>query len=89
MNLLSFCVSIVSITGTIFSIFFASLTNKKNYLKEEKTNSKTKAEMAKDIAFIKECVDRVEKNLYTTDEKYQNMIERVVRLEEAIKVRKT
>lgn len=37
-----------------------------------------------DISHIKDCVDRVEKNLYKVDERYRNILERLVKVEEAV-----
>ena len=40
--------------------------------------------MFSDIGYIKACVDRVEKNLNKVDERYQDILSRVIKTEEAM-----
>lgn len=84
MNELTSVVSVISVIGTISSIFFAYLAFKKNDKKEIKIQGKSEGSIMSDISHIKDCVDRVEKNLYKVDERYRNILERLVKVEEAV-----
>ncbi len=84
MNSLTIIVSIIGIIGTLSSIFFAYLAFKKTSLNEQKVVGKTEGIFLSDIGYIKACVDRVEKNLNTVDERYRSIVERVAKVEVAI-----
>lgn len=81
MNKITIIVSIIGIIGTISSICFAYVACKKNELKEEYNDGKHEGTIFSDINHIKECVDRVEKNLNKVDEKYRGILERLVKTE--------
>ena len=84
MEKLTIMVSIIGIIGTLSSIFFAYLACKKTNMQEQKVDGKTEGAMLSDIGYIKACVDRVEKNLSKVDERYRNILERLVKVEEAV-----
>ena len=84
MGTLTIIVSIVSIIGTISSITFAYFAFKRNTLNDKQKESKNEGIVISDIGYIKACVDRVEKNLTKVDERYQNILERLVKVEEAV-----
>lgn len=84
MNELTSVVSVISVIGTLSSIFFAYLAFKKNDRKESKVQGKKEGSITSDILHIKDCVDRVERNLNKVDERYRNILERLVKVEEAL-----
>ena len=84
MGTLTIIVSIVSIIGTISSITFAYFAFKRNALNDKHQESKNEGIIKSDIDHIKKCVDRVEKNLTQVGERYQNTLERLVKVEEAV-----
>ena len=84
MEKLTVIVSIIGIIGTASSIFFAYLAFKKSDRQEAKNEGKTQGGIFSDIGYIKACVDRVEKNLNTVDERYKNILERLSKVEEAV-----
>lgn len=77
-------VSFIGILGTLSSIFFAYMAFKRNTKHDIKNEGKNEGTMISDICHIKECVDRVEKNLHLVDERYRIILERVVKVEEAL-----
>ena len=84
MERLTIIVSVIGIIGTLSSIFFAYLAFKKNDRQEARNEGKTQGSIFSDIGYIKACVDRVEKNLHTVDERYKNILERLSKVEEAV-----
>ena len=84
MEKLTVIVSVIGIIGTISSIFFAYLAFKKNDRQEARNEGKTQGSIFSDIGYIKACVDRVEKNLNTVDERYLNIAQRLARVEESV-----
>ena len=84
MNNLTTAVSIIGIIGTISSVFFAYLAFKTNEKSEIKIQGKSEGTIMSDIVHIKDCVDRLEKNLNKVDERYRNILERLVKVEESV-----
>ena len=84
MNNLTTAVSIIGIIGTISSVFFAYLAFKRNDKSEIKIQGKSEGTIMSDIVHIKDCVDRLEKNLNKVDERYRNILERLVKVEETV-----
>lgn len=84
MNNLTTAVSIIGIIGTISSVFFAYLAFKRNDKSEIKIQGKREGTIMSDIVHIKDCVDRLEKNLNKVDERYRNILERLVKVEESV-----
>ena len=84
MNNLTTAVSIIGIIGTISSVFFAYLAFKRNDKSETKIQGKSEGTIMSDIVHIKDCVDRLEKNLNKVDERYRNILERLVKVEESV-----
>lgn len=84
MDLITCLISIIGIIGTISSIYFAFLAFKRTSKEDQKALGKSEGKMISDIGYIKECVERVEKNLQKTDEQYQKVVERTAKLEEAM-----
>ena len=70
MNNLTTAVSIIGIIGTISSVFFASLAYQRNEKSEIKIQGKSEGTIMSDIVHIKDCVDRLEKNLNKVDERF-------------------
>ena len=77
-------VVIASFLGSLSSIIFSYLAFKRSNNEEYKNNGKTEGVMFSDIGYIKACVDRVEKNLNTVDERYLNIAQRLARVEESV-----
>lgn len=84
MEKLTVAVSIIGIIGAISSTYFTYLAYRKNNMQEQKVDGKAEGTMLSDIVYIKTCVERVEKNLNKVDERYRNIVERLVKVEEAV-----
>ena len=84
MTELTTMVSVIGNIGTLSSVFFAYLAFKRNDKSESKKQGKNEGSIMSDILHIKDCVDRVEKNLNKVDERYRNILERLVKVEEAV-----
>ena len=79
-----FGASLVGLIASLSSIVFAFIAFKRTSKDEHKSEGKAEGVMFSDIGYIKACVDRVEKNLCTVDERYRNIAERLARLEEGL-----
>ena len=77
-------ISLVGLFASISSIVFAYLAFKRNDKSESKKQGKHEGTIMSDIVHIKDCVDRVERNLNKVDERYRNILERLVKVEEAV-----
>ena len=84
MDKLAIVVSIIGILGTLSTIFFAYLSYKRSNMIDEKNIGKTEGSMFSNINHIKSCMDRLEINLNKVDERYQNILERLAKVEEAV-----
>ena len=73
---------ITSITISIISVMIAFLSYKRNVIKEHKQLSKEEGSFLSDIGYIKACVDRMEKKLSNVDERYQDLLQRLTKVEE-------
>ena len=56
--------------------------NKRNVIKEHKQLSKEEGSFLSDIGYIKACVDRMEKKISNVDERYQDLLQRLTKVEE-------
>lgn len=72
---------ITSITISIISVVIAFLSYKRNVIKEHKQLSK-EGSFLSDIGYIKACVDRMEKKISNVDERYQDLLQRLTKVEE-------
>ncbi len=75
-------VATVGLCGSISSIVFALLAFKRSERQEHIKEGKNEGLILADIGYIKACVDRMEKNLTSVDERYRKMIERLTKVEE-------
>ena len=73
---------ITSITISIISVMIAFLSYKRNVIKEHKQLSKEEGSFLSDIGYIKACVDRMEKKISNVDERYQDLLQRLTKVEE-------
>lgn len=76
--------TIVSLAASISSIVFAFLAFKRSERQDQKSAGKSEGLILSDIGYIKACVDRMEKNLTSVDERYRNLMERLVKVEEGL-----
>ena len=79
-NLITF----IGLIASLSSIVFAFLAYKRSEHEQNRKEGKNEGLILSDIGYIKACVDRVEKNLVKVDEKYQMVVERLVKLEETV-----
>lgn len=73
---------ITSITISIISVVIAFLSYKRNVIKEHKQLSREEGSFLSDIGYIKACVDRMEKKISNVDERYQDLLQRLTKVEE-------
>ena len=76
--------ALVGLMASLSSIVFAVIAFRRTSRDEHKSEGKAEGVIFSDIGYIKACVDRVEKNLGTVDERYRNIAERLARLEEGM-----
>ena len=77
-------VTIVGLAASLSSIVFALLAFKRSEKQEHKTEGKSEGLILSDVGYIKACVDRMEKNLTSVDERYRNVLERLAKVEESL-----
>lgn len=75
-------VTIVGLCASICSIVFALLAFKRSEKQDQRKEGKNEGIILTDIGYIKACVDRMEKNLTSVDERYRKMTERLTKVEE-------
>ena len=73
---------ITSITISIISVGIVLLSYKRNVIKEHKQLSKEEGSFLSDIGYIKACVDRMENKISNVDERYQDLLQRLTKVEE-------
>ena len=76
--------SLVSLMASLSSIVFAYLAFKRSERQDQRKDAKNEGLILSDIGYIKACVDRVEKNLTSVDERYRNLVERLAKVEERL-----
>ncbi len=77
-------ISLVGLFTSISSIVFAFLAFKRSERQEHKKEGKNEGLILSDIGYIKACVDRMEKNITSVDERYRGVLERLSKLEESL-----
>ena len=75
---------LIGLFTSLSSFSFAYFAFKRTDKEEHKDKGKAEGVMMADIGYIKSCVDRVEKNLNTVDERYRGIAERLAKLEEGL-----
>lgn len=77
-------ISVVGLVTSISSIVFAFLAFKRSEKQEHKKEGKNEGLILSDIGYIKACVDRMEKNITSVDERYRSVLERLSKVEESL-----
>ena len=77
--------AIISVLGTISSILFAYLAFKRSNKQEHKDEGKNEGVMLSEIGYIKSSIDRIEKSLNHLEERYTDLSNRLVKVEESTK----
>lgn len=77
--------TIISVLGTISSILFAYLAFKRGNKQEHKDEGKNEGVMLSEIGYIKSSIDRIEKSLNHLEERYTDLSNRLVKVEESTK----
>ena len=76
-------VGVIGLIGTISSICFAYLAFRRNHTFDTKKDAKTEGVLISDIGYIKSSIDRMEGKLDRVETNYQNLLTRIVKVEEA------
>lgn len=82
MTTIELVVTLIGVLGTLSSIFFAYLAFKRNDSIDKKANSKREGVLVSDIGYIKSSLDRLESKLEKNEERYQELLTRIVKVEE-------
>ena len=77
-------VSILGLVTSLLSIMFAFLAFKRSEKHDLKKEGKNEGLILSDIGYIKACVDRMEKNITSVDERYRSVLERLSKTEESL-----
>lgn len=76
-------VGVIGLIGTISSICFAYLAFRRNHNHDTKKDGKAEGVLISDIGYIKSSIDRMEGKLDKVETNYQDLLSRIVRVEEA------
>ena len=76
-------VGVIGLIGTISSVSFAYLAFRRNRTTDTKKKKKTEGVLISDIGYIKSSIDRMEGKLDKVETNYQDLLSRLVRVEEA------
>ena len=76
-------VGVIGLIGTISSVSFAYLAFIRNRTTDTKRDAKTEGVLISDIGYIKSSIDRMEGKLDKVETNYQDLLSRLVRVEEA------
>ncbi len=77
--------TVISVMGTLSSILFAYLAFKRGNKQEHKDEGKNEGVMLSEIGYIKSSIDRIEKSLNHLEERYADLSNRLVKVEESTK----
>lgn len=77
--------TIISVMGTLSSILFAYLAFKRSNRQEHKDEGKNEGVMLSEIGYIKSSIDRIEKSLSHLEERYSELSNKLVKVEESTK----
>lgn len=81
----SIALTIISVLGTLSSIVFAFLAFRRNDKRDHKDAGKNEGVMLSEIGYIKSSIDRIEKSLNHLEERYTDLSNRLVKVEESTK----
>ena len=79
---------IISVVSFISSFIFAYLTFKKEINKDITLNAKNEGSLLSDIKYIKSGIDKLEEKLERVEISYIDLLQRVIKLEEIIKLKR-
>ncbi|MCB9498813.1 MAG: hypothetical protein H6687_02875 [Bacillales bacterium] len=84
MDYITIILSIISIFGTASSILFAFLAFKRTKKEDHKQEGKNEGVLISDIGYIKSSIERIEKTLEKLEEKYDDLLTRLIKAEQKI-----
>jgi peptidoglycan hydrolase CwlO-like protein len=84
MSVLEIVVTIIGIGGTASSIIFAYLAFRRNDKKDSKDVGEDKGRISSDLGHIKSSVERIERRMDVSDERYAKMIAQITKVEESV-----
>lgn len=84
MQSINLVVSIIGIIGTLSTIFFAYLAIRRSVKEEDHKEGIKEATIESDICYIKECLKRLEEHLDKVETRYNDIGERIVKVEVAL-----
>ena len=76
--------SVLGLVTSLSSIVFAFLAFKRSEKHDIRKEAKGEGIILSDIGYIKACVDRMEKNITSVDERYRSVLERLSKVEESL-----
>ncbi len=81
---LTHVLSIVSLLGTVSSIFFAFLAFRRNESHDNVKEGKSEGVLISDVGYIKSSIDRMEKTIEKVEERYHELLTRIIKLEQSV-----
>lgn len=87
MNMESILTIIIGIISLLSSIFFAYIALKKESNKDIMSTAKKEGTLLSDIGYIKAGIDKLERKLDKVESNYQELLTRVIKLEEITNIK--
>lgn len=81
MSEVNIVVSIIGIIGTLSTIFFAYLAFRRSEKEEDHKEGVKEATIESDVGCIKECLKRLEEHLNKVETRYNDITERIAKVE--------
>ena len=75
-------ISLIGLLSSAISVIFAAFAFKRSEKQDFKKEGKNEGVILTDIGYIKACVDRMEKKISNVDERYQDLLQRLTKVEE-------
>lgn len=85
MDSVDIALTFISVLGTVSSILFAYLAFKRSERSSHRDEGKNEGVMLSEIGYIKSSIDRIEKSLNHLEERYTDLSNRLVAVEESTK----
>lgn len=82
----SFAISLVGFIGSISSIIFAYLAFKRNTHIDSKEDGENAGQLQSDIKYIVKTLSRLEGEFTKLDDRYRQMLERLAKVEQSLKM---
>ena len=86
MSEVSIAISVLGFIGSLSSIIFAYLAFKRNAHKDSKEDGETEGKLQADIKYIVKTLSKLEEEFSKLDDRDRQMLERLAKVEQSLKI---